>query len=235
LVHVAGPCIGIGGSVQAIRLGIQYCPHGVSTRVTQSFLILQVFNGERNVYLRIKAVDGVHTQMRPESPIDNLILVGWILPVITFTCTASLENFITGVVSWPDRSVRVSLRQAWILRELLQTEFRTELYLLTGDELRVLRVETDKPTDGEGNGGGDGEGGESPTDYSPNQSQILQPTSETQCQPTPGRSLSPTSRFFLPNTVVATRFTPLGGGDNIEMQPVYATVHAKPSKIYPRL
>jgi len=133
------------------------------------------------------------------------------------------------------RSVRVSWRQAWILRELLQTEFKTELYLLTGDELRVLRAETDEPTDGDGNGGRDGNGGESPTDYSPNQSQILQPISETQRQPTPGRSLSPPSCLISPNTVEATRFTPSGGGDNIEMQPVYATVHAKPSKIYPRL
>jgi len=123
----------------------------------------------------------------------------------------------------------VSWRQAWILRELLQIEFSTELYLLTGDELRVLRAETDKPTAGEG------DGGESSTNYSPNQSQILQPISKTQWQPTPGRSLSRPSRLTSPNTVIATRFTPLGGGDNIKMQPVYATVHAKPSKIYPRL
>jgi len=63
----------------------------------------------------------------------------------------------------------------------------------------------------------------------------LQPISVNQRQPTPGRSLHHPSRLKSPNTVVATRFTPLGGGDNIEMQPVYATVHAKLSKICPRL
>jgi len=55
--------LGLVAVYKAIRLGIQYCPHGVSTRVTQSFLILQVFNGKRSVYLRIKAVDGVDTQI----------------------------------------------------------------------------------------------------------------------------------------------------------------------------
>jgi len=35
--------------------------------------------------------------------------------------------------------------------------------------------------------------------------------------------------------VVGTLYTPVGGGDTIEMQPIHAPVHAKPSKIYPRL
>jgi len=61
--------LGLVAVYKAIRLGIQYCLHRVSTNVTQSFLIFQVFNGERSVYMRIKAIDGVHTKigMRPES------------------------------------------------------------------------------------------------------------------------------------------------------------------------
>jgi len=123
--------LGLVALYKAVRLSIKYCPHGVSSRVTQSHLILQVYDGEMTVYLRIKSVNGIHQQliMRPEAPIDNLILVRWLLPVITFTCAASLENTITGVISMPERSVRVSWRQAWILRQLLQTEYKTEMYL----------------------------------------------------------------------------------------------------------
>jgi len=227
--------LGLVGFYKAIRLAIQYCPQGISLRVTQSFLVLQVFDGERTVYIRIKAVDGIHSQLTlsPQSPIANLILVGWILPVVTFTCTGSLENNITGVISCPERSVSVSWRQAWILRQLLQTEFRTELYLLTGDDLRVLRAETNEQTDEDENDAGHDDGGDSPTHYSPIQSQINISCAATQHPPNSGRSLSPPSRLISPSTVATAR--PRPSGDDIEMQTVYASVHAKPSKIYPRL
>jgi len=159
--------------------------------------------------------------------------------VITFTCAASLENTITRVISIPERSVRVSWRQAWILRQLLQTEYKTEMYLMRRDELRVLRTEPDEPTDrdgdGDGDSGGDGHNCDSPTEYSPHQSQAIQQPSVTQRPPTSGRSFSPPSRLASPGTVVGTRYTPLGGDDTIEMQPLHASVHTKPSKIYPRL
>jgi len=105
---------------------------------------------------------------------------------------------------------------------------------MTGDELRVLRAESDEPVT-DSDGGGDRNDCDSPTAYSPHQSQAIQQLSETQRPPTSGRSFSPPSRLSSPETVVGTRYTPLGGGDTIEMQPIHAPVHTKPSKIYPRL
>jgi len=109
------------------------------------------------------------------------------------------------------------------------------VYLMTGDELRVLKAEADEPLRTDGDGAEDGHDGDRPTTQGPHQSQAIQQLSATQRPPSSGRSFSPTSRLSSPDTVVGTRYTQLEEGDNIELQPIHAPVHTKPAKIYPRL
>jgi len=52
-----------------------------------------------------------------------------------------VENNITGVVTCPGHTAHVTWSQAWRFRKLMTREFRTEIYLLNGDELRVARSE----------------------------------------------------------------------------------------------
>jgi len=52
-----------------------------------------------------------------------------------------VQNNITGVVTCPGRTAHVTWSQAWRFRKLMTREFRTEIYLLTGDELRMVRSE----------------------------------------------------------------------------------------------
>jgi len=58
---------------------------------------------------------------------------------MTYVWSAALENNITGVTTVPGRAVRVTLCQAWKLKRLIMNEYRTEMFLLTGDELHVIR------------------------------------------------------------------------------------------------
>jgi len=52
-----------------------------------------------------------------------------------------VQNNITGVITCPGRTARVTWRQAGRFRRLMTREFRTEVYLITGSERRVVRSE----------------------------------------------------------------------------------------------
>jgi len=111
--------------------------------VTRSSLILHIFDGDNGLYIRFLQVDGVHSQLVITSGgiIDNLVLVGCILSVVTYTWSVSVQNSITGVITHPGRTAHVTWSQAGRFRRLMKREFRTEVYLLTGSELRVVRSE----------------------------------------------------------------------------------------------
>jgi len=111
--------------------------------VTCSSLVLHIFDYNYGIYIRLLELDGVHLQLviTSQGIIDNLVLVGYILPVITFTWEVSVQNNITGVITCSGRTAHVTWVQAWRFRRLRAREFRTEVYLLTGSELRVVRSE----------------------------------------------------------------------------------------------
>jgi len=70
---------------------------------------------------------------------------------VTYTCSVSVQINITGITTCPGRTAHVTWIQAWRFRELMKREFRTEVYLLTGDEVRVVRSEggiEEQPLDG---------------------------------------------------------------------------------------
>jgi len=112
-------------------------PKEFSNHVTRSLLILHFFDGDYGVYIRFLQLDGVDSELVITSGgiIDNLVLVGCILPVVTYTWSVSVQNSITGVITCPGRTVHVTCAV------LMKPEFRTEVYLLTGSELRVVRSE----------------------------------------------------------------------------------------------
>jgi len=170
-------------------------------------------------------LDGVHSQLVITSGgfIDNLVLLGCIVPVVTFTWSVSIQNNITGVVTCPGRTVHVTWSQAWRFRRLMTPEFRTEVYLLTGDELRVVRSE----------GGIEEQAVDGPVEYAPVHSPrggsamggvyffvpavsrlgSISPLAEsrpTSLVATVGRALSPPTR--LPIVLAAEVHSPMGGG-----------------------
>jgi len=111
--------------------------------VTRSSLILHIFDGDDRLYISLLQLDGVHSQLVITSGriIDNLVLVSCILPVVTYTWSVSVQNSITGVITCPGRTAHVTWSQAWRFRRHMKREFRTEVYLLTGNELRVVKSE----------------------------------------------------------------------------------------------
>jgi len=128
---------------KAWRVCFRWWPREVSSHATRSSVVLHMFDGSYGVYIRLLELDRVHSQIMitSQGSIENLVLVGCLLPTMTFTWTMSLHNNITGVITCPARAVRVSWRQGWRFCHLMRTEFRTEVYLLTGSELRVFRDE----------------------------------------------------------------------------------------------
>jgi len=105
--------------------------------------MLHIYDGDYGLYIRLAELDGIHSQLVITSNgiIDNLILVECFIPVVKYTWSVSVQNNITGVVTCPGRTAHVTWSQAWRFRRLMRREFRTEIYLLTGDELRVVRSE----------------------------------------------------------------------------------------------
>jgi len=106
-------------------------------------LVLHIFDGNYGIYIRLLELDGVHSQLviTSQGIIKNLVLVGNILPVMTFTWQVSVQNNNTGVMTCPGRTARVRWGQAWRFRRLMTREFIMKVYLLTGSELRVVRSE----------------------------------------------------------------------------------------------
>jgi len=120
--------------------------------VTRSSLILHIFDGDYRLYICLHNLDGVHSQLVITSGgiIDDLVLVGCIIPMVTYTWNVRVQNNITGVTTYLGCTAPVTWRQAWRFHGLINCEFRTEVYLLTCDKLRVVRSEggiEDQPVD----------------------------------------------------------------------------------------
>jgi len=133
----------LSGLYKAWELCLRWWPREVGNYVTCSSLILHIFGRNYGIYIRLFNLDGVHSQLVITSSriIDNLVLVSYIMPVLSYTWEVSLQNNITGVITCPGRTARVTWGQAWRFRRLMTREFTTEVYLLTGSELRVVRSE----------------------------------------------------------------------------------------------
>jgi len=133
----------LSGLYKAWHLCYRWWPKEVSKKVTRSSLILHIFDGDYGLYISLLEVDGVHSQLVITSGgiIDNLVLLGCIIPVVTYIWSMSVQNNITGVITCPGRTAHVTWSQAWRFRLLMTRAFRTEVYLLTRDELRVVRSE----------------------------------------------------------------------------------------------
>jgi len=133
----------LSGLYKAWHLCCRWWPKEVSSQVTHSLLVLHVFDGDYGFYIRLLKIDGGHSQLLFTSGgiIDNMVLVGCVIPVVTYTWNMSVKNSITGVTTNPGCTTHVTWGQAWHFRRLMKREFRTEVYLLTGDELRVVRSE----------------------------------------------------------------------------------------------
>jgi len=106
-------------------------------------LILHIFDDDYGLYIRFLEIDSVHSQSAITSGgiIENLVLLGCIIPVVTYTWSVSVQNNITGVITCPGRTAHVTWSQGWRFPRQMTREFRTEVYLLTGNELRVVRSE----------------------------------------------------------------------------------------------
>jgi len=122
----------------------RFLPKAVGLNVTHTYLVLQVFNSEQTIYIRLACVDGIHSELtiRSEDTISHLVVIGYLFPTMTYVWSAALENNMTGVTTVPGTAVRVTLCQAWVLKRLIVNEYRTEMFLLTGDELHVVREES---------------------------------------------------------------------------------------------
>jgi len=132
----------LSGLYKAWHLCCRWWPKKVSKKVTRSLLTLHIFDGDYGVYISLLEVDDFHSQLVITSGgiIDNLVLLGCIIPVVTYTWSVSVQNNITGVITCPGLTAHVTLSQAWRFCRLMTCEFRTEVYLLT-EELRVVRSE----------------------------------------------------------------------------------------------
>jgi len=83
----------LSGMYKAWGVCCRWWPKEVSSQVTRSSLILHIFDGDYGLYIRLLQLDGVHSQFFITSGgiIDNLVLVGCILPVVTYTWSISVQ------------------------------------------------------------------------------------------------------------------------------------------------
>jgi len=108
----------LSGFYIAWELCLQWCPRKVWKHVTCSSLVLHIFDGKYGIYVRLLEVEGVNSQLVITSLgiMDNLVFVGYIVSVMTFTWDMSVQNNISGVVTCPGPTARVTWRQAWRFR-----------------------------------------------------------------------------------------------------------------------
>jgi len=84
----------LSGLYKVWELCLRWWPREVSNHVTCNSLVLHIFDGNYGIYIRLIELDGVHSQLLITSQgiIDNLVLVGYIIPVMTFTWEMSVQN-----------------------------------------------------------------------------------------------------------------------------------------------
>jgi len=96
----------VTGLYKAWHLGCRWWSKEVSNQVACSSLVLDIFDGDYGLYIRLVDLDGIHSQLVITSNgiIENLVLVGCLIPVVTYTWTVSVQNNIAGVITCPGRT-----------------------------------------------------------------------------------------------------------------------------------
>jgi len=118
-------------------------PQSFDRRVTHCYLVLQVFNGIESIYARMQGVNGSHDQIIIHSleDIKDLMVTGYVFPVLKFVGRYALENIVTGLHVGIKSRIRVSAAQGYMLKRNLKREHRTQIYLMAGKELKIGRDE----------------------------------------------------------------------------------------------
>jgi len=75
----------MSGLYKAWHLCCRWWPKEVSNLMTRSSLVLHIYDGDYGLYIRLAKIDGIHSQLVITSNeiIDNLVLVGCVIPVVT--------------------------------------------------------------------------------------------------------------------------------------------------------
>jgi len=116
------------------------CTAKLSTKITESSIVIYISNGIESVYLKIQDTQGRPQNLNIKSTtyLDKAEIIGYIRPILKYQWNASLINSLDQQTTPIKQSIRLSQYEAYWTRKVLKKDFHCHLLLLQDSKLDLI-------------------------------------------------------------------------------------------------
>jgi len=140
-VHMLGFVIVLFAIYKGILYFLQTGPHSINTNITTTDIVLQIVCGHTSVYVELLSIDGTPEliTVRSNSTLTGLQVTGYVQPKVNYMWPPAIfVHDLTELTTVLAPCARITLYQAFLLRNILTKEYLTFIYLLHNNTIQPV-------------------------------------------------------------------------------------------------